>query len=71
VHSSSIAVPLHRTMTREFEFVVSSGDRSTIVVGIRDDERLDHQLVLQESGIDHVTAAVRRMLRAKKGAPTR
>ncbi|GAA1177861.1 hypothetical protein [Pseudonocardia alaniniphila] len=71
VYSSSIAVPLHRTMTREFEIVVSSGDRSAIVVGIRDDERLDQQLVLQESGIDRVTAAVRRMLRAKKGAPTR
>ncbi|HEY4417962.1 MAG TPA: hypothetical protein VGN22_00500 [Pseudonocardia sp.] len=71
VYSSSIAVPLHRTMTREFEIVVSSGDRSAIVVGIRDDERLDQQLVLQESGIDHVTAAVRRMLRAKKSAPTR
>ncbi|GAA3057794.1 hypothetical protein GCM10010464_22960 [Pseudonocardia yunnanensis] len=71
VYSSSIAVPLHRTMTREFEIVVSSGDRSAIVVGIRDDDGLDQQLVLQESGIDRVTAAVRRMLRAKKGAPTR
>jgi hypothetical protein len=71
VYSSSFAVPLHRTMTREFEIVVSSGDRSAIVVGIRDDDLHAHQLVLQESGIDHVTAAVRRMLRTKKGAPTR
>ncbi|OZM78079.1 hypothetical protein [Pseudonocardia sp. MH-G8] len=63
---------LRKTMTREFEIIVSSGDRSAILVGIRDDDRPDQQIVLQESGIDRVIAAVRRMLREKKGgvAPT-
>ncbi|TWF78033.1 hypothetical protein FHX44_113952 [Pseudonocardia hierapolitana] len=60
------------TMTREFQIIVSSGDRSSIIVEIRDDDRPEQEFKLQESGIDRVIAAVRRMLREKKGgvAPT-
>jgi hypothetical protein len=60
-------VEFRRTMTREFQIVVSSGDRSSIVVEIRDDDRPEQEFKLQESGIDRVIAAVRRMLREKKG----
>jgi hypothetical protein len=59
---------LGRTLVRTFEVVVSSGDRSSIVVGIKDDDADDREYVeLQESGIDRVIEAVRRMLREKKG----
>lgn len=56
-----------RTMKRELQIVISSGDRSTIVVGIRNDDHPDHKIHLQESGIDHVIEALRRKLREKKG----
>ncbi len=59
--------PFGKAAFRTFEIVVSSGDRSTIVVGIMDEDRPDRQARLQESGIDRVITAVRRMLREKKG----
>jgi len=52
---------------RDFEIVVSSGDRSKIVVGIQDEERPDRQATLQPSGIEEVISSVRRMLKEKKG----
>jgi hypothetical protein len=54
------------TMTREFQIIVSSGDRSAIAVSIYDDDRPDRRIVLQESGIDRVAAVVRDLLRAKR-----
>jgi len=56
-----------RTLLREFQIVVSSGDRSTIVVGIADEDHPNNQATLQRSGIDEVIGSVRRMLREKKG----
>jgi len=56
-----------RTLLRTFEVIVSSGDRSSIVVGIRDEDEDGDTFRLQESGIDSVIEAVRRMLREKKG----
>jgi hypothetical protein len=58
---------LGRALVRSFEVIVSSGDRSSIVVGIKDEEEPDNSFELQESGIDKVIYAVRRMLREKKG----
>jgi hypothetical protein len=54
-------------MYRTFEVIVSSGDRSSIVVGIKDEDEDAGPFRLQESGIDSVIHAVRRMLREKKG----
>ncbi|MCE0766587.1 DUF4231 domain-containing protein [Pseudonocardia kujensis] len=59
-------IPL-RPMKREFEVIVSSGDRSNITVDIFDDERPEVKLLLQEFGIDRLIRAVRRTLREKKG----
>lgn len=61
--------PVHfeRALFRDFEIVVSSGDRSKIVVGIQDEERPDRQVTLQPSGIEEVISSVRRMLKVKKG----
>lgn len=61
------AVPLSRTMTRTFEIVVSSGDRSAIAVSMHNDDQPGNALHLQESGIDRVIRAVRHTLRTKKG----
>jgi hypothetical protein len=60
-----------KTVLREFQIVVSSGDRSKIVVGIMDEDQPDRQAPLQESGIGQVISSVRRMLREKKGGVTR
>jgi hypothetical protein len=61
--------PIHfaKAVLREFEVVVSSGDRSAIVVGIQNEERPEEQSKLQPSGIDGVIPSVRRMLKEKKG----
>ncbi|WP_410631873.1 hypothetical protein [Amycolatopsis sp. cmx-4-83] len=59
-----------RTLLHEFQLVVSSGDRSAIVVGISDGRHPDHQARLAGTGIDPVVRAVRGMLRDKK-APVR
>ncbi|MGH3782947.1 MAG: hypothetical protein ACRDRO_20575 [Pseudonocardiaceae bacterium] len=61
--------PIHfaKTLHRKFQVVVSSGDRSTIVVGIQDEQRPGEQAKLQPSGIDEVIHSVRRMLKEKKG----
>lgn len=56
-----------RALFRDFEIVVSSGDRSKIVVGIQDEDRPDRQVALQPSGIEEVISSVRRMLKEKKG----
>jgi hypothetical protein len=58
-------IALGRTAQREFQVIVSSGDRSSIIVGIENER--DDTVLLQESGIDLVIDAVRRMLREKKG----
>jgi hypothetical protein len=55
-----------RTLLHEFQLVVSSGDRSRIVVGISDEQHPDQQVKLPESGIEQVIRAVRKMLRDKK-----
>jgi hypothetical protein len=55
------------TLHREFQIIVSSGDRSSIIVGIKDEDEPGETVLLQESGIEAVTEAVRRMLRVKKG----
>lgn len=55
-----------RTLLHEFRLVVSSGDRSAIVVGISDERNPDHQARLPVTGIDNVVRAVRSMLRDKK-----
>ena len=60
-------IPLGRTLQREFQVIVSSGDRSSIIVGIEDEDEPSEAAHLQESGIDLVIDAVRRMLREKKG----
>lgn len=61
--------PIHfaKAVFREFQVVVSSGDRGTIVVGIQNEERPEEQSKLQPSGIDEVISSVRRMLKEKKG----
>jgi hypothetical protein len=62
-------ISLGRTLNRKFQIIVSSGDRSSIIVGIKDDdeEQTGEVVRLQESGIELVIEAVRRMLREKKG----
>ncbi|MCW0216133.1 MAG: hypothetical protein OJJ54_22515 [Pseudonocardia sp.] len=52
---------------REFGIVVSSGDKSTVTVGIDDDDRPGVQIDLQDVPIERVIRAVRRTLREKKG----
>lgn len=64
---SSASVLLTRAAYRSFEVIVSSGDRSSIVVGIKDEQEREGRFRLQESGIDSVISAVRQMLREKKG----
>lgn len=61
--------PIHfaKAVFREFEVVVSSGDRSAIVVGIQNEERPEEQSKLQPSGIDDIIPSVRRILKEKKG----
>jgi hypothetical protein len=56
-----------RTILREFQIVVASGDRSKVVVGIADESDPEREATLQESRIDEVISSVRRMLREKKG----
>jgi hypothetical protein len=51
---------------QEFQLVVSSGDRSTIVVGISDERDPAQRAHLLASGMDRVIGAVRGMLRDKK-----
>lgn len=65
--SDADVVTFAKTLLRRFQIVVSSGDRSTVVVGINDKDQPDRQAILQESGIDEVISSVRRMLREKKG----
>lgn len=60
-------ISLGGTLHREFQIIVSSGDRSSIIVGIKDEDEPGDIVLLQESGIESVIEAVRRMLRAKKG----
>jgi hypothetical protein len=60
-------ISLGGALHREFQIIVSSGDRSSIIVGIKDDDEPGEVVLLQESGIESVIEAVRRMLRAKKG----
>jgi hypothetical protein len=55
------------TLLREFQIVVSSGDRSKVVVGISDEEDPDNSATLQDSGINRVIDVVRKVLRDKKG----
>jgi hypothetical protein len=66
------ASALHRmwlrgTLYRQLQIIVSSGDRSSIIVGITDEDERGNNIPLQESGIDAVIEAVRRTLRTKKG----
>ncbi|HWO62852.1 MAG TPA: hypothetical protein VNO31_22755 [Umezawaea sp.] len=56
-----------RTLLKEFQIVVSSGDRSKVVVGISDEEDPDNSATLQDSGINRVIDTVRKVLRDKKG----
>ena len=65
--SAADVVTFAKTLLRRFQIVVSSGDRSTVVVGINDEDQPDRQATLQESGIDEVISSVRKMLREKKG----
>jgi hypothetical protein len=62
-HRIALGGPLHR----RFQIIVSSGDRSSIIVGIEDENESGGTVPLQESGIDAVIEAVRRILRVKKG----
>jgi len=55
------------TLLKEFQIVVSSGDRSKVVVGISDEENPDNSATLQDSGINRVIDTVRKVLRDKKG----
>jgi hypothetical protein len=57
---------LAHTVLQEFQLVVSSGDRSTIVMGISDERDPAQRAQLQPSGIDRIINAVRGMLRDKK-----
>lgn len=66
-HSASSEVRFAKTTLREFQIVVASGDRSKVVVGIADETDPEREATLQESRIDDVIAAVRRMLRERKG----
>lgn len=58
-----------KALLHEFQLVVASGDRSSIVFGISDERHPDHQAQLPPTGIDNVVRAVRTMLRDKKAAP--
>ena len=60
-----------KTILREFQIVVASGDRSKVVAGIADESDPERQARLQESGIEQVIASVRRILREKKAGPPR
>ncbi|MFG1640082.1 hypothetical protein ACGFMK_07330 [Amycolatopsis sp. NPDC049252] len=55
-------------LLHEFQLVVSSGDRSRIVVGISDERNPDQRARLPVTDIDLVLVAVRAMLRDKKAA---
>jgi hypothetical protein len=55
------------TLLREFQIVVSSGDRSKVVVGISDEQNPEQSATLQDSGINRVIDVVRKLLRDKKG----
>lgn len=66
-HRASSEVRFAKTTLREFQIVVASGDRSKVVVGLADETDPEREATLQESRIDEVIAAVRRMLREKKG----
>ncbi len=57
---------LTSTSIQEFQLVVSSGDRSRIVISIVDAQDPTQRARLAPSGIDRVTSAVRSMLRDKK-----
>ncbi|GAA0928353.1 hypothetical protein [Pseudonocardia zijingensis] len=59
----ALGSPLHR----QFQIIVSSGDRGSIIVGIEDEHESGQTVPLQESGIEAVIEAVRRILRVKKG----
>jgi hypothetical protein len=60
-------ISLGRTLQREFQVVVSSGDRSSIIVGIVDEDEPRDAALLPDSGVESVLHAVRRVLRVKKG----
>ena len=55
------------TSVQELQIVVSSGDRSKVVVGIWEDDNPDRQASLPDLGITPVIDSVRRVLRDKKG----
>jgi hypothetical protein len=55
-----------RAVLCELQIAVSSGDRSSIVVGITGKEAPQRTVRLQESGLDRVVATLRRRLREKK-----
>jgi len=63
----TVGFDFRRALLRDFEIVVSSGDRSKIVVGIQDEDRPDRQVELQPSGIEEVIRSVRGKLKEKKG----
>jgi hypothetical protein len=58
---------IDRGYHRDFQIVASSGDRSSIIVGLRREDDRDDSVLLRESGYEQVIDAVRRTLRGKKG----
>jgi hypothetical protein len=52
---------------RDFQVVVSSGDRTSIIVGLHREDDRDDSVLLRESGYEQVISAVRGILRARKG----
>jgi hypothetical protein len=58
---------LDRGYHRDFQIVASSGDRSSIIIGLRREDDRDDSVLLRESGYEQVIEAVRRVLRRKKG----
>lgn len=68
LRTRQVGIHFAKAVARQFQIVVSSGDRSKIVVGILDDAHPDNEpLKLRASNIEKVIKSVRRMLREKKG----
>ncbi|MCS7481688.1 hypothetical protein ACFFQW_15740 [Umezawaea endophytica] len=55
------------TLLKEFQIVVSSGDRSRVVVGMSDAQNPAVRAQLPDSGISQVIDVIRKVLRDKKG----
>jgi hypothetical protein len=55
------------TLLKEFQIVVSSGDRSRVVVGMSDEQNPAVRAELPDSGIRQVIDVIRKVLRDKKG----